>query len=53
MHVKTLAEKENLDNKEMVILFILKRKSTNMMMQKKCLQNIKIKKITQDQLKRY
>lgn len=52
MHVKTLAEKKNLDNKEMVYSIHLKRKKYNMMMQKKCLQNIKIKKIIKISLKK-
>ena len=53
MHVKTLAEKKNLDNKEMVYSIHFKEKKYNMMMQKKCLQNIKIKKIIKISLKRY
>ncbi len=51
MHVKTLAEKKNLDNKEMVYSIHFKEKKYNMMMQKKCLQNIKIKKIIKISLK--
>lgn len=53
MHVKTLAEKKDLDNKEMVYSIHFKEKKFNMMMQKKCLQNIKIKKIIKISLKRY
>lgn len=52
MHVKTLAEKKNLDNKEMVYSIHFKEKKYNMMMQKKCLQNIKIKKIIKISLKK-
>ncbi len=51
MHVKTLAEKKNLDNKEMVYSIHFKEKKYNMMMQKKCLQNIKVKKIIKISLK--
>lgn len=52
MHVKTLAEKKDLDNKEMVYSIHFKEKKYNMMMQKKCLQNIKIKKIIKISLKK-
>lgn len=52
MHVKTLAEKKDLDNKEMVYSIHFKEKKFNMMMQKKCLQNIKIKKIIKISLKK-
>ncbi|CYC74980.1 Heme transporter IsdDEF%2C membrane component IsdD [Staphylococcus aureus] len=52
MHVKTLAEKKNLDNKEMVYSIHFKEKKYNMMMQKKCLQNIKVKKIIKISLKK-
>ena len=51
MHVKTLVEKKDLDNKEMVYSIHFKEKKYNMTMQKKCLQNIKIKKIIKISLK--
>lgn len=52
MHVKTLVEKKDLDNKEMVYSIHFKEKKYNMTMQKKCLQNIKIKKIIKISLKK-
>ncbi|EZU53582.1 hypothetical protein W599_00448 [Staphylococcus aureus VET0341R] len=52
MHVKTLTEKKDLDNKEMVYSIHFKEKKYNIMMQKKCLQNIKIKKIIKISLKK-
>ena len=52
MHVKTLVEKKDLDNKEMVYSIHFKEKKYNMTMQKKCLQKHQNQENNQDQLKK-